>query len=167
MDRRQRIDLDNHITDHYGEDYFEDRTAQPSALPAEFAERVGDPIDYADRVAWSRARDRYRKLERPMPKIEHVLLDYSRHFLVVDGKRGPIEFYPEVAATHPAGYIRFRSDAPARVPAAMRGKTFTVIEVVGDEVKVARDSCTEQLEAIYKQRESESAAFIAQYPEAK
>lgn len=144
-----------------------DRIEQPSALPAEFAERVGDPIDYADRVAWSRARDRYRKLERPMPKIEHVLLDYSRHFLVVDGLRGPVCDFSGLPATHPSGFIRYRPDAYG-VPREVLGRLLCVspIEVEDKEAERPTDVAARWVEFT---RASQAAidAIIARYPEAK
>lgn len=143
-----------------------DRTTQPSALPAEFAERVGDPISYEDRVAWSRARDRYRKLERPMPKIEHVLLDYSRHFLVIDGKRGPVEEYGNNPATHPAGYMRFRPDAHS-IPEALKGKLCRLEEIAVEDVKMPEPKEAMELwNAFSKSTQTAIEKTIAKYPEA-
>jgi hypothetical protein len=145
-----------------------DRTVQPSALPAEFAERVSDPISYEDRVAWSRARDRYRKLERPtMPKIEHVLLDYSRHFLVVDGTRGPVEEYGNNPATHPAGYLRFRPDAYG-LPEALKGKLCRLEEMAVEDVPASPSPKAEaHWEAFANASREAIDIVIGAYPEAK
>ena len=144
-----------------------DRTTQPSALPAEFAERASDPISYEDRVAWGRARDRYRKLERPMPKIEHVLLDYSRHFLVVDGTRGPVEEMGANPATHPAGFLRFREDAYG-VPAALRGKLLRFEQIAVEDVNApTAPEAQAHWEAFANASREAIKGVIDSWPEAK
>jgi hypothetical protein len=102
-----------------------------------------------------------------MPKIEHVLLDYSRHFLVVDGTRGPVEEYGNNPATHPAGYLRFREDG-YNIPAALRGKVLRFEEVAVTEVKIDAPKEAElHWLAFNDAKRAASAAEVARYPEAK
>lgn len=143
-----------------------DRTTQPSALPAEFAERASDPIDYADRVAWSRARDRYRKLERPMPKIEHIKLSGFQHVLVVDGTRGPFASTGK-PATHPAGFGRFLSDDYV-TPEELRGRLFRFDPSPCSERAVHADPEVERsLNAYFAIVKAADEQALALYPEEK
>src|SRR3989442_9961040 len=67
-----------------------------------------------------------------MPKIKHVILDYSIHFLVVDGPRGEPTYGGEHPAMHPSGYGRFREDAYG-VPGDLKGKVFKLVTEVEAE----------------------------------
>lgn len=143
-----------------------DRIPQSGNLPSEFAERVSDPIDFADRLAWERARRRFSTPRREaMPEIKHVKTDV-RHFLVVDGTRGPIAYGVDEAATHPAGYIYFPKEG-RKTPEKMRGKIFKVIDVVVAEV----EEPPVKLQAVYDEWTAacrqEDADRDARYPEAK
>lgn len=144
-----------------------DRTEQPSALPAEFAERAGDPIDYRDRAAWEANRSRFRRGAPFAPKITHVRLDASRHFLVVDGERGPVCEFSAMPATHPAGFIRYRPDAYG-APPGRAGQLLVVssLEVEDLEVEPPADVAARWTEFA---RASQAALdeIVAQYPEAK
>lgn len=143
-----------------------DRIPQSGNLPSEFAERVSDPIDFADRLAWERARRRFSTPRREaMPEIKHVKTDV-RHFLVVDGTRGPIAYGVDEAATHPAGYLYFPKEG-RKTPEKMRGKIFKVIDVVVAEVEeppVKLQAVYDEWTAAYQQ---EDADRDARYPEAK
>lgn len=144
-----------------------DRTEQPSALPAEFAERVGDPISYEDRVAWNRARNRYQKLERPMPTVLHVILASHSHFLVVDGTRGPVAISIDEPAVHPAGYARFRSDCSPHIPAALRGRTLFHASYEATEVREPMNEV--EMKGYHDYQNAIAAAraeALARYPEA-
>lgn len=143
-----------------------DRIPQSGNLPAEFAERVSDPIDFADRLAWERARRRFSTPRREaMPEIKHVKTDV-RHFLVVDGTRGPIAYGVDEAATHPVGYLYFPKEG-RKTPEKMRGKIFKVIDVVVAEV----EEPPVKLQAVYDEWAAacrqEDAERDARYPEAK
>ena len=67
-----------------------------------------------------------------MPMIKHIILDYSTHFLVVDGTRGEPCTSNSEPATHPSGYFRFR-DGAYGVPLKLRGKLFLFVEGVQAE----------------------------------
>ena len=70
--------------------------------------------------------------------IQHILLDYSQHFLVVDGKRGPLQMSNSFPATHPFGYFRYRKDA-YDVPATLKGVLFCKAAGCVEELK--QDTC--------------------------
>lgn len=143
-----------------------DRRDVSGNLPAEFAERVSDPIDLADQLAWERARRRFQLPRREtMPAFSHITID-TRHFLVVDGTRGPIAYGVDEAATHPAGYLYFPKEG-RKTPEKMRGKIFKVIDVVVAEV----EEPPVKLQAVYDEWTAacrqEDADRDARYPEAK
>lgn len=144
-----------------------DRKTLSGNLPAEFAERASDPVDFADQLAWSRARSRYQSGARYMPKIVHVLLDASRHFLVVDGTRGPVCTSRAMPATHPAGFMRYRSDAYG-VPPMLLGQLLCISK---HEVKEREQERPAEVSARWVEfaRASQAAIdeVIARYPEAK
>lgn len=143
-----------------------DRIPQSGNLPSEFAERVSDPIDYADQLAWERARRRFQIPRRSnMPAFSHITID-TRHFLVVDGTRGPVAYGSDEPAIHPAGYMYFPK-AGTKTPEKMRGKIFKVIDVVVAEV----EEPPVKLQAVYDEWTAacrqEDADRDARYPEAK
>jgi len=148
-------------------DAMSDREPVSGNLPAEFAERASDPVDA---WAWQRARQRYELPRREtMPQIIHILLDHSRHFLVVDGTRGDVALTSDEPAIHPAGFARFRSDyAGYRVPKALLGRTLNLVEI---EAKEVSPEPAEQVEQAWKAFHEASAAAIeaatARWPEAK
>ena len=73
-------------------------------------------------------------------KIEHILLDYSQHFLVVDGKRGPLQRANTLPAMHPNGYFRYRSDAYG-VPKELTNTVFMAFEVAGAAEEKKIETC--------------------------
>jgi hypothetical protein len=73
-----------------------------------------------------------------MPEIKHIVLDYSLHFLVVDGTRGEPCHDNDKPAMHPSGYGRFRDDA-YNLPDALKGKVFKIVDVAVDQEKI--DQC--------------------------
>lgn len=144
-----------------------DRKTLSGNLPAEFAERASDPVDFADQLAWSRARNRYQPGGRYVPKITHVLLDVTRHFLVVDGTRGPVCEFAGAPATHPAGFMRYRSDAYG-VPPMLLGQLLCISK---HEVEEREQERPAEVSARWVEfaRASQAAIdeVIARYPEAK
>lgn len=65
-------------------------------------------------------------------ELQHVILDYSEHFLVVNGTRGPVCRQNGQPATHPSGFFRFRSDGYG-ISEALKGKTFRIVDVACEE----------------------------------
>lgn len=102
-----------------------------------------------------------------MPKITHVLLDASRHFLVVDGTRGAVYTSRAMPATHPAGFMRYRSDAVG-VPPMLLGQLLCVSK---HEVEEREQERPAEVSARWVEfaRASQAAIdeVIARYPEAK
>lgn len=144
-----------------------DRRDVSGNLPSEFAERVSDPIDFADRLAWERARRRFSTPRREaMPEIKHVKTDV-RHFLVVDGTRGPIAYGPNEAAMHPAGYLYFPK-AGTKTPEKMRGKLLQVTEIFVPEFEeaVAKDVASAYNAWVAAVNEA-TARRMSEWPEAK
>lgn len=144
-----------------------DRIPQSGNLPSEFAERVSDPIDFADRLAWERARRRFQLPRREtMPAFSHITID-TRHFLVVDGTRGPIAYGPNEAAMHPAGYLYFPK-AGTKTPEKMRGKLLQVTEIFVPEFEeaVAKDVASAYNAWVAAVNEA-TARRMSEWPEAK
>ena len=73
-----------------------------------------------------------------MPDIKHIILEYSLHFLVVDGTRGEPCSENSKPATHPSGYLRFRDDAYG-VADELKGKLFKLV----DDVPVSQEEITQ------------------------
>ena len=100
-------------------------------------------------------------------KIEHILLDSTQHFLVIEGKRGPLEIYGSRPATHPSGYFRYRSDA-YDVPKMLKGVLFSSADLDVDEKRMevcapADKAYTEWVEITKTCNE----VVLARYEEAK
>ena len=106
-------------------------------------------------------------LEELNMKIEHILLDYSQHFLVVDGTRGPLQYSNTLPAIHPDGYFRYRSDA-YNVPETLRGILFRKALPVSEEKKI--DTCEPANKAFTEWTEITKTCnevVMARYEEAK
>ena len=100
-------------------------------------------------------------------KIEHILLDYSQHFLVVDGTRGPLQTSNGLPATHPSGYIRYRSEAFG-FPQSLRGALFCTAAFEVEEQKI--DTCEPATKALSEWVEITKTCnevVMARYEEAK
>lgn len=75
-------------------------------------------------------------------KIQHVQLDVE-HFLVVDGKRGPVCYIYSQPAYHPAGFIYFpRCKQVYSVPDYLRGRLF-----YDDSAPTLMDYAVEEVDA--------------------
>lgn len=102
-----------------------------------------------------------------MPKIVHVLLDLNRHFLVVDGTRGPVCESAVMPATHPSGFMRYRLTAYG-VPQILRGQLLCISK---HEVEEREQERPAEVSARWVEfaRASQAAIdeVIARYPEAK
>ena len=74
-------------------------------------------------------------------KIEHIILDYSNHFLVIDGKRGPLCINPNSPAIHPSGFIKYRRDA--QLSDVLRGAVFYREGSITEGLREYSDTVTE------------------------
>ena len=100
-------------------------------------------------------------------KIEHILLDYSQHFLVVDGTRGPLQIVNDMPATHPYGYFRYRSDAFG-IPESLNGALLS--KVTGDVEEQKIETCEPAAKALTEWCEITKTCnevVMARYEEAK
>lgn len=68
-------------------------------------------------------------------KVEIVCLDYVQFFLVVDGTRGPVQYYRERPATHPKGFLAFRPD----MDHPFKGKVLRVMDEEEAEITIIEE----------------------------
>lgn len=81
-------------------------------------------------------------------KVQHVILGFSEHFLVVDGTRGPLQESSTHPAMHPSGVAAYRKDGYG-IPAALKGKVVRVLDEA--EFEVIEDMTCEPAQAAYKE----------------
>lgn len=84
-------------------------------------------------------------------KIQHIILGYSAHVLVVDGSRGPLQGCRDKPATHPSGYAAYRlrdSSYDHGIPAELAGKVF--MAVIPQDFERIEDTACEPAQEAYK-----------------
>ena len=110
-------------------------------------------------------------------KITHYLLDYSKHFLVVDLEdgtpptRGPVAELNSDPAYHPCGVWKFRSDGYG-ISKELRGRAFslypgTIQEQPAEPCKPVEDARSEWLKLEGECRAIQIARFEPAIPEEK
>ena len=78
-------------------------------------------------------------------KIQHIKLDHWKHFLVVDGVRGPLA--ESTTEYHPAGFIAYLPGGYG-VPKDLQGKVFRLVD---EPVEFIEDTVCEPAQAAYKE----------------